>query len=118
MNPYLDEKKNPWIDLTVKLSISTDIKCLIDTGFSGGLALPKYYSHLYEKKRPIGSEVYEFANGEQENFLFYEVRTKYKKRKIDVNLMFIDTKTPLVGIAFLQYLYFCLDISKDIIKLE
>ena len=116
--PILDEKHNPWIVLNVKLSVPTNIKCLIDTGFSGGIALPKYYFSLLSQKIPVTYEKFEFANGDQDEFAIYSVRVKCMKNAFDIRTMFIDNGVPLVGISFLKRYNFGMNIPHEKIGLS
>lgn len=62
MNPYLDPQNNTHLKLEIFLSSWVVVDCLIDSGFSGGVALPK--SLLTEmSKKPIAYQEYELADG-------------------------------------------------------
>ena len=118
MQPYLDLKNNPWVDIELDLSVKTDVKCLIDTGFSGGIALPHYYFSLFKNKVPISTENYEFANGQQNEFAIYALTVRVNKIKVDVKVMFIESGMPLVGISFLKHFTFEMCIPKKQISLN
>ena len=63
MNSYLGPRSQPYIDIAVlNNSTKRSISCLIDTGFSGGLALPEKLRGLLGYKQ-IGSEVWTLADG-------------------------------------------------------
>jgi len=115
---YLDDKNNPWVVLAVNLLGKTSVKCLIDTGFSGGLALPVFYSSLVEKKVSLFSEKFQFANGDENWFPIYSTRVKYLKSSIELKLMFIDNTVPLVGLSFLKFFDFDLNIAEKQISLK
>ena len=118
MDVYLDEKNNPWVVISLRLLEKSDIKCILDTGFSGGIALPKYYLPLVAKKTPLFSERFEFASGEVTTFPIYTTPVRCQKKSFNVKLMFIDNTTPLVGISFLKHYKLELDIPNKLIALK
>lgn len=50
---YLDPQNNPHLKIEVFLSSWITVDCLIDTGFSGGIALPESFLPGFGQK-PIG----------------------------------------------------------------
>ncbi|MEI7603894.1 MAG: hypothetical protein WCJ19_02645 [bacterium] len=117
IGPYLDEHQNPWININVKLSMWVSISCVIDTGFSDGLALPKYYEKLFDNHIPLYNLQFEYANGEKEMKPIYTVKIKAFKKAYDTRMMFTDNSTPLVGLKFLRDYAFFLELKNDKISL-
>lgn len=93
MNPYLDSQNNPRLKIEVLLSSWTTADCLIDTGFSGGIALPEHFLAGFSKK-PIVYQEYELANGSLTNFAVYKTRCNFKNMGREVTLFF--TKSNVV----------------------
>jgi len=117
MNPYLDPQLNPRIKLEVYASSWHLQDFLIDTGFSGGLALShKLLSDF--KQTPIAFQKYELADGSFSTFAVFQTRVRYKQIKKEVTLIFTKSNESLVGIEFLRGFKFALDLRKYKITLE
>jgi predicted aspartyl protease len=100
------------------MDIPTPVKCLIDTGFSGGIALPAYYFSLFKNKIPMSTESFEFADGRQQTYPVYGTSIKVGRRRLDTKVMFIDNHISLVGISFLKHFAFNMDIPDHNISLD
>lgn len=117
MNPYLDGQNNPHLKLEVFLSSWVAIDCLIDTGFSGGVALPVSLLSAF-KKKPIAYQEYELADGSFTTFGIYKARVRFEEVNKEITLLFTKSKEGLVGIEFLTGFRLLLDLKKFQIKLR
>lgn len=119
MDIYLDKDNNPHILITCGLAINNPIDCIIDTGFAGGVALPKYYMSLLKNKDKsvLAVQRYELADGTGANFDIYKLKAKYGKRSKQVSVLFTESQIGLVGIEFLNGFTFTLDLKKKSVSL-
>lgn len=117
MNPYLDTQNNPHLKLKVFLSSWTEADCLIDTGFSGGIAMPAS-SFTDFKQKPIAYQEYELADGSLRNFSIYKTRARFKGVNKEITLFFTDSKEGLVGIEFMTGFRLVLDLKNFQIELR
>jgi len=117
MNPYLDSQNNPSIKIKVLLSSWKSVHCLIDTGFSGGLALPENLLANF-KQKPIAYQEYELADGSLVNFSIYKTKIKYKQTQKEITLFFTKSNEGLAGIEFLTGFKLTLDLKRSSITLE
>ncbi len=117
MNPYLTPKNHARLKVKINLSSLTEIDCLIDTGYSGGIALPEsYQSEL--KTKPLAFQEYELADGSKVIFAIYETKIQYKGVSKLVNLIFTKSEDSLLGIEFLNGFRFILDLKQSKVTLE
>lgn len=116
MNPYLDPQNNPHVKVKLLLSSLVTVDCLIDTGFSGGIALPESFLVSF-KQKPVGYREYELADGSFTTFAVYKTKVKYKSVSKEITLIFTKSDEGLVGIEFLQGKKFVLDLKKFTVNL-
>jgi len=100
MNPYLDVQNNPHLKVKIFLSSWTQADCLIDTGFSGGIALPASLLTDF-KQEPIAYQDYELADGSFKSFSIYKARARFEGVNKEITLFFTKSKEGLIGIEFL-----------------
>lgn len=100
MNPYLDRQNNPHVKIEALLTTWKMVDCLIDTGFSGGIALPETYLNLF-KHEPVGFQEYELADGSLTTFAIYKTKVRFKNKTSEITLFFTKSSEGLVGIEFL-----------------
>lgn len=117
MNPCLDPQNNPHLKLEIFLSSWTVVDCLIDTGFSGGVALPASLFTDF-KQEPIAYQEYELADGSFTTFKIYKARVRLKDVNKEITLFFTKSKEGLAGIEFLTGFRLVLDLKKFQIKLS
>ncbi len=117
MNPYLDPHHNPRMQIQVKLETWDKYDCLIDTGFSGGIALPDLSSRKL-KQKPIAFQEYELADGSHKVFELYKLRAKFNLLEKIVTAFFTNSREGLVGIEFLTGFYLHLNLRSFSVKLE
>ena len=117
MNPYLDTHRNPRLQIKVKLKTWKNIDCVIDTGFSGGIALPKLFNKSLVQK-PLAYQEYELADGTHKTFAVYKFSVKYKHWTKIVTAFFTESQDGLLGIEFLTGFYLHLNLKQMIIELE
>jgi len=117
MNPYLDSQKNPHLKLKIFLTSWTEVDCLIDTGFSGGIALSASLLTAF-KQKPIAYQEYELADGSFTNFKIYKARVRFKDVNKEITLLFTKSREGLVGIEFLTGFRLLLDLKKFQIEIR
>ena len=115
MNPYFDSNKNPVINLDVFLSSWKTITCFIDTGFSGGCALPEVFFKEFSHES-IGYQEYELADGSSVTFPIYITTIRFLKTRKQVTLFFTKSNKGLVGIEFLSHFNWLFDFQNSHIK--
>lgn len=117
MNPYLNQQNSPFVKTEVLLSSWVNTDCLIDTGFSGGIALPENFLVNF-KKQPIAYQEYELADGSLTTFAIYKVKVKFRKIIKEITLIFSRSPEGLIGIEFLTGFKLVLDLKKFSVSLE
>ncbi|MBI2008226.1 hypothetical protein HYS82_01060 [Candidatus Amesbacteria bacterium] len=117
MNPYLNPQNQPHLKLEVFLDAWSSVDCLIDTGFSGGIALPESYLSGF-KHSPSVYQEFELADGSYTTFAVYQTKVKFEKIVKDSTLFFTKSSEGLVGIEFLTGFKFTLDLKMSLVKLE
>lgn len=117
MNPYLNPQNQPHLKLEVLLNSWMTVDCLIDTGFSGGIALPETYLSNY-KQTPAVFQEFELADGSYTTFAVYQAKVKFGEIVKDSTLFFTKSSEGLIGIEFLMGLKLMLDLKMAVVKLE
>lgn len=104
--------KHPFVKLGVDLPKGgrVDINCLIDTGFSGGLALPKEFQSHFPQDELIESR-FNLANGSEIAVDTTYTTVEYNSQKKEVAVVFMGDSEALVGVEFLDQMRFCLDLK-------
>lgn len=110
--PYLTSQNHPRLKINIiKGSFKKMVDCLIDTGFSGGLALPEVYLAQL-KLKPLAYQELELADGSFVTFAVFKIRVKHNDVKKIVSLIFTKSEDALLGIEFLEGLKFVLDLKE------
>ncbi len=117
MKTFLSSQNSPFVKLKIKLDKWREINCLIDTGFSGGLALPKQYEKLFQVK-PIVFQKYQLADGSEIEVALFQTEVQFNKHKKQIYLFFSNTDVPLAGIEFLSNLKLTLNLKNHTIQLS
>ena len=117
MNPYLNPLSQPHLKLEVLLSSWTEADCLIDTGFSGGIALPKTYLVGFRQTPSVYQE-FELADGSYTTFAIYQTKVRFGRIIKNSTLFFTKSSEGLVGIEFLIGFKLTLDLKTSLVKLE
>jgi len=117
MNPYLDKQYNPHVKIEILLANWIIVDCLVDTGFSGGIALPKRFREGFHQK-PVLYQRYELADGSFTSFSLYETEVKFKSTTRGITLFFTKSSEGLVGIEFLTGFKLVLDLKKFLVMIE
>ena len=110
--------RHPFIKLEVKLPEKRwiEIDCLIDTGFSGGLVLPKKFKESFLEDEFIEAR-FVLANGSEIMAEASYTKVRYKKIEKEVAVVFMGDSEGLVGVEFLDQMKFCLDLKKNKVEL-
>lgn len=117
MDVYLTPHNHGRIKLQTKGKKWQSVDCLIDTGFSSGIALnSKLLPKLLLKL--IGRQDFELADGSLVSFNLYKAKVKFKNVKKEVLAIFTESDDNLVGLEFLQGLTLLFDLKNFKIALE
>lgn len=116
MTPYLTENSQPRVKLKIVSPSVKTINCLIDTGFSGGLALSGKFLK-YFPNQPIAFQEFELADGSMIDFAVYQATVQVKSKRKVLSTIFTKSYDNLIGIEFLHDLRFVLDLKKEEIEL-
>ncbi len=111
--------KHPFVRLDVDLPKGdrTKMSCLVDIGFSGGLALPKEFQNHFPQNDFIESH-FNLANGSEVAVDTTYTTVEYGGQKKEVAVVFMGNSEALVGVEFLDQMRFCLDLKKYEIVLD
>ncbi|MBU1130086.1 hypothetical protein KKE45_02075 [Patescibacteria group bacterium] len=117
MKLYFDKSNSPRLKTKTFISTWKTIDYLIDTGFSGGIALSeKYQKHF--KKKPVAYQEFELANGSLVNFAIYKTKIKILKKSKEITLIFTKSADSLLGMEFLTDQKLILNLKNHKISLE
>ncbi len=111
MSVYLSKNHYPHVKLNLRNDKKTiKVDCLIDTGFSSGIALSQ---RLQSKLRlaPVARQDFEMADGSIVSFDVYLVNATYNNVKKKLVLVFTKSDDNLVGMEFLDGFRFLLDLK-------
>lgn len=110
--------RHPFVTLKVRLPKDTwrDIRCMIDTGFSGGIALPLTYEEYFPSSTFIEAR-YVLANGTEVSVNTTYTTIEYQGKRKEVAVVFMSQSDSLVGVEFLDKMKFCLDLKKNKVEL-
>lgn len=108
---FLDSKNSPYATIQISLSSWKTFDCIIDTGFSGGIALPKKYQKEFHAE-PLATQEFIIADGNSVFFKVYKTRAKFRQITKDITIFFTDNENALLGIEFLKGFKFVLDLKK------
>lgn len=113
--------KHPFIKLQLFLPKDNKwsaVSCLIDTGFSGGIALPNSYKKYFPKNQFIEAR-YLLADNSEVVVDTTITIVNYKGKKKDIAVVFMgNTEEGLVGVEFLDQMRFCLDLKNNRVELQ
>jgi len=103
---------HPFIQLRVKIPKTgwKKLDCLIDTGFSGGIALPKNFRQNFSEDKFIESR-FTLADGSEMMTDVTYTKVEYDGKEKEVAIVFIGDLGCLVGVEFLDQMKFCLDLK-------
>lgn len=105
--------KHPFIKLGVQLKNRWQMfDCMIDTGFSGGLALPLRYKLGFSETSFIEAR-FILANSAEVTVDTTYTRVRYNNHEKEVAVVFMGESDSLVGVEFLNAMRFCLDLKKN-----
>mgnify|MGYP001615294661 CR=1 FL=1 len=110
---------HPFIKLAIKLppNLWQNIDCLIDTGFSGGLALPVSFKKYFPKNMFFESR-FVLADGSEAKVETSFTTVKYQNLRKEIAVIFMGNNSEgLVGVDFLNHQRFCLDLKKRKVEL-
>ena len=116
MNPYLDRERSPHIKVEIFLFSWIDFDCIIDTGFAGGISIPKHFQNYFKSRQPLTFQRFILADGSTRLHPLYETKVKFKNKEKTIFIVF-SGKEALVGIEFLLGFRFVLDLKKFLVIL-
>lgn len=117
MNVYLTSNNSPRVKVGLRLSSKQrQIDCLIDTGFSSGLALNQ--SLLRHIHLPVvARQEFELADSSLVVFDVYLATVEFGGKKRQLQTVFTESKDNIVGMEFLDGLEFNLNLKSHTVKL-
>lgn len=118
MTAYLTPQNQARVKIKVKgRSKWQIIDCLIDTGFSSGLALSEsLFSQL--NLQSVAEQEFELADGSAVVFDIFKVKARFKNQEKEILGLFTKSKDSLVGLEFLNDLKLILDLKNKSISLD
>lgn len=117
MTPYITENNQPRVKLKIVSPSVKTIDGLIDTGFSGGLALSEKFLK-YFSGQPIAFQEFELADGSLIDFAIYQTIVLAKSKRKVLSTIITKSDDNLVGIEFLHGLRFVVDLKNEKIELK
>lgn len=113
MNVYLTGHQSPRVKIDLQTGSSwISLDCLIDTGFSSGLALNQ--SILTQiKSKPIAKQEFELADGSIINLDVHLARIKFNNRSQYLPTIFTESNDNLVGMDFLRKRQLKIDLKSN-----
>ncbi len=110
--------KHPFIKLKVKLDLKrwVDLDCLIDTGFSGGLAIPEHYKISFPASKFIEAQ-FVLADGSTVSVDTTITQVRFNSYEKEIAVVFMGDSDSLVGVEFLDQMRFCLDLILNSVEL-
>ena len=118
MSVYLSKNHYPYVKLNLgkgKKRIKVD--CLIDTGFSSGIALSQDLQNKL-KLTPLARQDFEMADGSIVPFDVYLIDVAYKDVRKKLVLVFTKSDDNLVGMEFLDDFRSLLDLKEYKVVLD
>lgn len=117
MKPYLDKRGHAYIEVALQ-GKKQDIKlnCLIDTGFSGGISIPREYQDKFNFPRIVRDITWELADGSETKLDIYLGKLNIAGGEREIAVIF-DGKDGLVGIEFLKEKIFTLNLKDNLVEL-
>jgi len=118
VNVYLSLNNSPRVKVGLRLSSKQkQTDCLIDTGFSSGLALSQ--SLLKHTHFPlVAQQEFELADSSRVMFDVYLATVEFGGKKRKLRTVFTESKDNIVGMEFLNGLEFNLNLRNRTIKLK
>lgn len=116
--PYL-LGKHPFVTLKVKVPEKGWVvrRCLIDTGFSGGITLPDELKDYFPINKLVETH-FTLADDSEVTVDSIPVNIEYEKHRKEILAIFMGTKESLVGIEFLDQMKFCLNLREKKVELS
>ncbi len=115
---YLSATRHPFVQIDIRFANSLKtIDCMIDTGFSAGIALPEKYFPLIDQQSKW-KQSFELADGSLVTFDLHKLVVRYGKTTKTLSALFTKGNDALVGIEFLQGFRFLLDLRDNTVELS
>ena len=117
-NVYL-QGKQPYLLLKISLPGGKwkKLRCLIDTGFSGGVSLPLKYKN-YLKLQNLFEAHITLADGTETTVDAGIGKIKFNDQTKFIDILFMGSPEALVGVEFLDQMIFCLDLKRKKVTLS
>lgn len=110
--------KHPFVTLRIKLPKNKwmQLTSLVNTGFSGGIALPNKF-HDYFPTNTFIKASFVLADGTGLTVDSTYTSVEYKGKRKEVAVVFMGDSDSLIGVEFLNQMRFCLDLKKNRVEL-
>ena len=119
MKVFIGRHKHPFVKQTLKdKTKAIPLICMIDTGFAGGIAIPKSLETTLSW-RVFMSQEWKLADGNNIELDVYQGRVELNKCQIeDIGAIFVNGNEGLVGMEFLMDKKLVFDVKKNLVELE
>lgn len=118
MQTFLTPQGHAYVILVLpSIEGEVQLDCLIDTGFSGGLAMPQQFKEKFNFPR-ISRATWELGDGSQIESEIYLGELKIRDNSERIAVIFSESREVLVGIEFLRGKRFVLDLKKNTASLS
>lgn len=118
MTAYLTPQNHARVKIKAKTKSRWQaIDCLIDTGFSSGLALSESFLSLFNLS-PVAEQEFELADGSSIFFDVFKIKTKFRNKEKEVLAVFTKSKDNILGLEFLNNLKLVLDLKEKNVSLN
>ena len=117
MDVYLTPHNQGRVRVKVKDKKWETADCLIDTGFSSGLALSSKFLSKFSLK-PIAKQDFELADGSIAPFNLYKTKVKFKNTQKETLVIFTASEDNLAGLEFLKGFTLLFDLKNFKISLK
>lgn len=113
MNVYLTGHQSPKVIIDLRIGSNwIPVDCLIDTGFSSGLALKQSLLSKI-KGMPVARQEFELADGSIVNLDVYLTKIKFKSLSQYLPTIFTESNDNLVGMDFLRNRQLKIDLKSN-----
>ncbi|MBI4130704.1 hypothetical protein HY468_05275 [Candidatus Roizmanbacteria bacterium] len=117
-NPYLTAKGHARAYIIIQTSSSREsVDCMIDTGFSSGIALNTRLQNRIPKQL-VAAQEFELADGSIILANVYKIAAQFKNTELTTLGIFTNDGDNLLGIEFLKNFTFVLALKKNMVSLE
>ena len=117
-NPYITSKGHARAQISIQTNSSRELfDCMIDTGFSSGVALGSRVQNQIPKQL-VATQDFELADGSLIRMDVYKISFKFRDIVFSALAIFTEGGDNLLGIEFLRNFKFILDLQNNRVQLQ